>query len=238
MTDSKTHPSSLKKDPTPAVGRKKSKVLIVDDHPIIRKTLAMLINLEPDLVACGGAEDCTGAKAAIQSLKPDLVIVDLTLKFGHGLDLIKDIHQSDPRFPSLVFSVHEEDSYAERALRAGAKGYVTKQAPIQVILTAIRTVLRGEVYVSPTLSARVLKAFCDGKSAAPDLGMERLTDRELQVLEFIGQGQTPTAIASNLHLHIKTVETYQARIKQKLNLDSAAKVKRFAELWLNKGDED
>jgi len=228
----------MKADPDPSGLRGKSRVVIVDDHPIIRDLLAELINQEPDLVVCGAAEDACRAMAALTSLKPDVAVVDLTFKHGHGLELLRDIKDFGMAVPCLVFSMHEESVYAERALAAGAMGYITKRAATKEITEAIRTVLRGEVYLSPTMSAQVLKNFATGSASSVASPLKLLSDRELEVLDLIGQGQTPTKVAATLHLGIKTVETYLCRIKQKLNLKCASEVRKFAIEWLVKGKVD
>ena len=218
--------------------KKESKILIVDDHPIVRRGLAELINREENLMVCGQAEDAYDAMEAIKTLKPDLVIVDISLKEKSGIEVIKDIKSRYPTLTVLILSMHDESLYAERALRAGAKGYIMKQEATEKVITAIRKVLSGQVYVSNRMAARMVGKFVGG---GPDVGaseIDRLSDRELEVFCLIGQGHGTREIAEKLHLSVKTIETYRAHIKEKLNLTSAAELLRYAIRWAsseNKG---
>jgi len=218
--------------------KKESKILIVDDHPIVRRGLAELINREENLMVCGQAEDAYDAMEAIKTLKPDLVIVDISLKEKSGIEVIKDIKSRYPTLTVLILSMHDESLYAERALRAGAKGYIMKQEATEKVITAIRKVLSGQVYVSNRMAARMVGKFVGG---GPDVGaseIDRLSDRELEVFCLIGQGHGTREIAEKLHLSVKTIETYRAHIKEKLNLTSAAELLRYAIRWVsseNKG---
>jgi len=203
------------------------RVMLVDDHPLVRERLAEVLNEQPDLCVCCEAADRAEALAGIARVVPDLAIVDLSLPNSHGLDLIKDLLARHPRLPILVVSMHDESLYAERVLRAGARGFITKQEATQNILSAVRRVLAGDVYVSPQIAAR-LAVKAARPAHAERCGIEQLTDRELQVLELMGHGLKPRQIAAELHLDIKTVETHRARIRQKLGLKNAREVLQYA----------
>lgn len=210
--------------------KSRRRVMLVDDHPLVRERLAELLNEQPDLCVCCEAADLNEALALVERHPPDLAIVDLSLRNSHGLDLIKDLHTRHPRLPVLVVSMHDESLYAERVLRAGARGYITKQEATQNILSAVRRVLAGEVYVSPQLAFR-LAAGVVATAAGPRAGIEQLSDRELRVFELIGYGRKPRQIAAELHLDIKTVEAYRARIREKLGLRDAREVLQRAIEW-------
>ncbi len=211
---------------------KQAKVLVVEDHPIVRDGLSRLLSGHEDLTVCGEVEGVKGALKAVGSLSPDVVIVDLSLRDGSGLELIKDIKARCDRLPILVLSMHDESLYAERALRAGAKGYVMKQEATETLLTAIRRVLRGDIWVSDEIAARMLRKFTSGAPPTPLSPLERLSDRELEVLELIGWGLATCQIAEKLHLSVKTIEYYRANIKQKLNLKNARELFRHAVQWV------
>ena len=206
------------------------RIVIVDDHPMVRERLAEIINREADMKVCGEAEDRPNGLEVIGREKPDLAIIDLTLKRSNGLDLIKDLRAMHPELRILVVSMQEENLYAERVIRAGAHGYITKQEATRKILEAIRTVLSGKVYLSDALSADILSRMV-GKSKAPGSSFELLTDRELQVFDLVGQGFSTRQIAEQLGLDVKTVETYRARIKDKLELKDASELLRKAIAW-------
>jgi len=214
-----------------AKGEPKTAILIVDDHPIIRKGVIHLIEDEPDMIACGQAANAAEALAAVEKLKPKVVILELLRKDGSGLDLIKDIHRRAPRAAVLVLSMQDEALYAERALRAGARGYIMKDAATENLVAAIRRVRGGETYLSKAMSARLLNRLVGVRegAAAP---IEQLSDRELQVLELIGGGLGTREIAQRLYLSVKTIETYRANIKLKLHLTSAAKLVQHAVQWV------
>jgi DNA-binding NarL/FixJ family response regulator len=201
----------------------KTRVFIVDDHPIIRRSLAALIRATPGLDVCGEAEDVQGALADIPQAAPDLVLVDISLKGPSGLELLKDLKLRHPRLPALVLSMHDERLFAERCLRAGARGYVMKNEALDELVHAIRRVLTGEIYTSPTLFDRPPR---DGSS------VERLSDRELEVFEKIGLGVSSREIASRLHVSVKTIETHRERIKDKLGCASGADLLRQATHWV------
>ena len=213
----------------------KKLILIVDDHPMLRRGLTSLIESEPGLMVCGEAATCQAALQAIQNSKPDLVIVDLGLEGSDGLDLIKDMKAQHPRTPALVLSMHDESLYAERAFRAGASGYVTKQQLDDTVLIAIRRLLNGEMYMSEKIGARFAQEFLSGRRVQKDSGLAVLSDRELQVFRLIGQGQSTRHIAEGFHLSIKTIESHREHIKNKLSLESGAELLRRASQWVETG---
>lgn len=207
----------------PPIPAKKT-ILIVDDHPMLRRGLASLIAAEPDIAVCGEAANCEAALAAIRKHHPDLVIVDLTLDGSDGLDLVKDLKTRHPKLPALVLSMHDEAVYAERSLRAGARGYVSKQQLDETILIAIRRVFAGEIYLSEKLKARLATQFLGGRTLETSSPLTALSDRELQVFRLIGQGWGTRQIAESLKLSIKTIESHCEHIKQKLTLASAVEL--------------
>jgi DNA-binding NarL/FixJ family response regulator len=210
----------------------KNRVLIVDDHPIVRQGLRGLISQAPDLVVCGEAETIFDALKAVEQLKPHIVIVDISLRGESGVDLIKDIRIRFPDLPILTLSMYDEAIYAERVLRAGARGYVTKEEAAENVLQAIRHVLKGQVFLSERMSAKMLSKLVGGKAAAQGLFVDRLSDRELQVFELIGRGMSTRVIAETLHLSVKTVESHRANIKEKLQIQSATELLQQAIHWL------
>jgi DNA-binding NarL/FixJ family response regulator len=215
----------------------KKRILIVDDHPIVRDGLVTLINHENDLKVCGEAEEPQQALEAISELKPDVVIVDVTLKGSNGIELTKSIKARFSGLPVIVLSIHDESIYAERALRAGAQGYLMKEVVSERIITAIRTVLSGEVYVSNAMSKRMLRKLAGGKVDTISAPMDSLSDRELEVFRLIGQGYKVSKIAQRMHLSIKTVETYRARIKEKLSLADADELLQYAIKWVSSSNK-
>lgn len=208
-------------------------VLIVDDHPIVRQGLAQLINQESDLHVCGQAEDGHEALQAIRTLGPDMVVVDISLKDTSGIELIKDIKVQYPNLPVLTLSMHDEGIYAERAMRAGARGYIMKQEATEKVVTAIRRVLAGEVYVSEGMAAKMVGKLIAGPSEIGGSPVDRLSDRELEVFRLIGAGYGTREMAEKLHLSVKTIETYRAHIKEKLDLVDANELLRTAITWVN-----
>jgi DNA-binding NarL/FixJ family response regulator len=210
-------------------------ILIVDDHPLLRHGLAALIKSEPDLDVCGEAATSAAALEAIRQHSPDLVIVDLALDGVDGLDLIKTMKAHHPEIPALVLSMHDEALYAERALRAGARGYVNKQQLDDTLLIAIRHVLNGEMYLSEKTGARFAAKFLGGVTLEKESPLAVLTDRELAVFRLIGQGRCTREIAQQLHLSVKTIESHREHIKQKLALESGAELVRHATLWVEIG---
>jgi DNA-binding NarL/FixJ family response regulator len=214
-----------------AQGATKRKIFIVDDHPIVRQGLALLINREPDLVVCGDAEETSSALRRIEELKPELVIVDISLNGPDGLDLLKNIRARDPDLPVLILSMMDELLYAERGLRAGANGYIMKQQATEQVLVAIRRILGGEIYLSERMANKMLHLFVGGSPKKQSSPVADLTDRELEVFRLIGEGHGTRQIADELHLSIKTVESYQAHIKEKLLLRNGRELVQRAIQW-------
>lgn len=223
----------VREQPRDKIDGNKAKILIVDDHPLVREGLADLVNKEKDLVVCGQAEDAYQAMETIRELKPDMAIVDISLKGTSGLELIKDIKIQHPGLPVLTLSMHEESVYAERALRAGAKGYIMKREATKKVVTAIHKVLRGQLYLSEKMTTRLVCKFVDGKPEAGTSPIDRLTDRELEVFSLLGRGNGTRQISEQLYLSVKTIETYRSRIKEKLNLTSASELLQHAFQWVN-----
>jgi len=215
----------------------KTRILIVDDHPIVRQGLTELINQEDDLVVCEQAEDATEAIGIIKKLKPDMAIVDISLKETSGMELIKDIKVQYPDVVTLALSMHDESLYAERALRAGAKGYVMKAEATEKVVTAIRKILSGQIYVSDRMAAKMVRKLVGGGPDAGASAIERLSDRELEVFHLIGQGYGTRQIAERLHLSTKTIETYREHIKEKLNLADASELLQYAIQWTHSQDK-
>ena len=207
-----------------------ARIVLVDDHPMVRERLAEVINREPDLSVCGEAEDRGGALEVIEREKPRLAIVDLTLRRSNGLDLIKDLRVMHPDLLILVLSMQDEHLYAERVIRAGAHGYITKQEATRKILDAIRQVMAGKVFLSEEISAEILSRML-GKSRGAMRSLDVLSDRELQVFGLVGEGFGTRQIAGQLGLDVKTVETYRTRIKEKLELKDASELLRQAIAW-------
>ena len=212
-----------------------SRILVVDDHPMLRRGLVALLDGEPDLQVCAEAASVQAALQALAREAPDLAIVDIGLDGSDGLDLVKAIKLRHPRTRMIVLSMHDEADYAERALRAGAHGYVSKQQMGDTVLGAVRRVLAGAVYMSQALGTRFAERFIGGSAAAADSPVAALTDRELSVFRLIGQGQTTRQIAATLHLSIKTIEAHREHIKHKLALESGAALARCAALWADSG---
>ncbi len=208
----------------------KCKVFLVDDHPIVRQGLALFIEREPDLMVCGEAEDATTALHAIRESPPDFVILDISLAGPDGLELLKTLRVRYPNLPVLVLSMHDESVYAERSLRAGANGYIMKQEAADKVITAIRHILGGDVYLSDRLTKRMLQQFVNG-SISPRDPLAKLSDRELEVFRLIGAGHGTRQIADELHVSAKTVESYQAHIKEKLALRNARELVQHAVEW-------
>lgn len=212
----------------------KRKVFLVEDHPITREGFAQLINYQDDLLVCGQAGSVTAAMDGINETKPDLVIVDVTLPDGHGIELVKILRAQLPKLRILVLSMHDESLYAERALQAGARGYVMKQEPTQVVMTAIRQVLQDETYLSAKMQRAVVQRFA-GKPATNGISeLEHLTDRELQVFELLGRGQSTSQIARRLRISISTVETHRAHLKEKLQTRTGPELVYRAVEWVGR----
>ena len=209
------------------------RIVVVDDHPLFRKGLEQLIHSDGTFAVCGEAGDAAEAMEVIRKLEPDLAIVDLSLPGANGIELIKNIRAEFPRLPILVLSMHDESLYALRALRAGAEGYVMKHEAMTNVVRAIHEVFNGRPYLSPAMAAQVITKFAQRHSEGEVDAMERLSDRELEILELIGKGNEVPQIAKTLHLSPKTVETHRAHIKEKLNLANARQVARFAVQWVS-----
>ena len=196
------------------------RIVIVDDHPVVRFGLEQMLATEPDFEICGTAESAPEALGVIDETCPDLVIADLSLKNGSGLDLVKQLAVKDPSLKILVSSMHDENLYAERAIRAGAKGYITKETAIDCMVDALHKVRSGSIYLSQAMTDRLLQSIAHGNLAEGEAPLERLSDRELEVFELIGQGLTTQSTADHLGLSVKTIETYRENIKNKLNLEN------------------
>jgi DNA-binding NarL/FixJ family response regulator len=209
----------------------KKRIMVVDDHPIVRQGLGLLINREPDLVVCGEAEEAMGAMHVLASARPDVLIVDISLSGPDGIDLLKNIRTTHPTLPVLILSMHDESVYAERALRAGANGYIMKQEATENVLVAVRRILSGEIYVSARIANQMLRHYITGSGTLRDSSIADLSDRELEVFRLIGEGHGTRQIAEKLHLSVKTVESYQAHIKEKLSLRSSRELMQRAIQW-------
>ena len=214
----------------------KKNILIVEDHPIFRWGLSELINQEPDMVVCGEATDARGAWKAIDCQEPDLIIADITLENSDGIELTKAVNRRSKAIPVLILSMHDQFLYAERALHAGARGYIMKQEAMENVVTAIRQVLAGKIYLNEQVKDQILFNLADRPSGSGKSPMERLTDRELEVFRMIAKGFSTREIASRLHLSIKTIGTYRERIKEKLNLKHANELVRHAVHWEKTGE--
>ena len=210
---------------------KKIRVLIVDDHPITRSGLSYLINHQPDMVTCCEAQNAAEALTGVLEGQPDLVLTDFTLPDKNGLELIKDIKAVRPDLPILVISMHEESLYAERVLRAGARGYITKEEGGERLMRAIRHVLSGAIYVSDKMSARILEIFSGGSAAQSRSVVEELSDREFEVFELLGGGLSTQQIAERLRLSMKTVDAHRAKIKSKLKVRTNNELVAYAARW-------
>ena len=211
---------------------RKASVFLVDDHPLVREHLTALIQHEADLHVCGEAADAPTALSLISQQVPDLVILDISLKRSNGLELIKSLKEIWPKLPVLVLSMHDEMLYAERSLRAGALGYITKEEATVNVLSAIRKVLRGQVYLSDRMAGRMMKRMVGGVVEEGGSPLEVLTDRELEVFQMLGRGLGTRQIAEELRLGIKTVESYRARIKEKLQLEDGNQLLQHAIQWV------
>lgn len=214
---------------------KKQRILLVEDHPIFKLGLSELINQEADLEVCGGAESVAEAWKAIDRLRPDLIVADISLKGSDGIDLVKEVSRHHKGLPVLILSMHDEFLYAERALHAGARGYIMKQEAMESVVTAIRQVLAGKIYLNDGVKEHILAGLSEHHHDPDKSPMERLTDRELEVFRLIGRGFSTREIAAKLNLSIKTIGTYRERIKQKLNLKHANELVRHAVHWEKTG---
>jgi DNA-binding NarL/FixJ family response regulator len=208
------------------------RIIIVDDHPVFRFGLRELINQEEDLVVCGEAEDYSTGWSEIERLKPDMVLVDISLKRRDGISLVREIGKYYPDLPVLVVSMHDENQFAKRSLQAGAKGYIMKEETLTSIVKAIRCILEGKIYLSERLKDTFLTQFAGGLTAGDSFPVSKLSDRELEVYRFIGMGLGTNEIAQKLNLSIKTIGCYRERIKEKLELKSANELIRNAIRWV------
>lgn len=211
---------------------KKKRILIIDDHPIMRHGLAQLICAEPDLEVCADAGSAAEGLKAVEKTKPDLVVVDLTLPDKHGLEFIKDLHVLLPGTLVLVLSMHDESLYAERALRAGARGYVMKETAADTLVKAVHRVLDGGIYLSDRMAGVMLEMVAGQRKPSASSGLEKLTDRELEVLQLIGQGKATRHIATQLHVSVRTVDAHRAHIKEKLQVPDGPALVRYAVRWM------
>lgn len=214
------------------MSQQKARILLVDDHPIVLEGLALRINGQPDLEVCGEATGLADARKAAAECEPDLAVIDLMLKDGSGLELIRDLLAQHPRLRALALSMHDERLFAPRALAAGARGYLMKHEATEKILEAIRQVLAGHVYLSEAMRVRLLDNLARGEVPADQSPMNLLSDRELEVFRLVGEGLETREIAARLQLSVKTVETYYERIKNRLGLASRAEILRHAVLWI------
>ncbi|MFZ2276702.1 MAG: response regulator transcription factor [Prosthecobacter sp.] len=213
------------------------RILIVDDHPIFRKGIAMLLDHEDDIIICGEAETATEALGLVERHEFDLVIADISLKDINGIELVKSLKVLKPHLPVLVLSMHDESLYAERALRAGARGYLMKQAPPDQVVAAIRHVLSGELYLSAAANLLMLNSFVTGRESNSKSSVEKLSDRELEIFELLGQGRGTSMIAHDLRLSVKTVEAHRSHIKTKLGIHTAPELVRAAVEWVTRRTE-
>ncbi len=213
----------------------KSRIFLVDDHAMFREGLRQLIDREPDLIVCGDAAQPEEAMENIRKLKPDLAIVDITLENGNGIDLVKAIKNEFEDLPVLIVSMHDESLYAERALRAGAMGYVMKQEPAKTVKTAIRKVLGGDMHLSEKMASSVITRLMHGVGDVPPSPLERLSDRELEVFQMLGQGKGVRQIAEEMNVTIPTINSFRNRIKEKLQFKSSTEVMLHAIHWSREG---
>ncbi len=207
------------------------RVLIVDDHPAIREALKETIGTKMGIDLCGEAGTASEAMRAVEQAKPDVAIVDISLEDAHGLDLVQNIRVQFPEVHVIVFSMYDEDVYAERAIRAGASGYLMKSEPTHKVIEAVRWVTRGEVYLSHRMASRILSKVARGQSSRPSFAVDEFTDREMAVFQMLGEGYTIEEITDRLNLSRKTVETYRRRAKEKLGFDSVSELLQFAVQW-------
>jgi DNA-binding NarL/FixJ family response regulator len=212
----------------------RTRILLVDDHAVVRYGIAQLINRESDMIVCGEEEDAAHAMTAIEKLRPALVIADISLKDSSGLELMRNIKAQFTKLPVLVVSAHDESIYAEVAFRAGALGYMMKQEALEKIVTAIRRVLSGNIYVSEALASKMLQQQIRGKTDVQDSPVKSLSDRDLEVFQLIGQWKKTSEIAQELHLSVKTIEYYREQIKHKLNLKNSSELTQHATAWVQR----
>jgi DNA-binding NarL/FixJ family response regulator len=231
-----TSATRASKGPRRTAPRTRQQILVVDDHPIVRFGLRRLLDQQRDLAVCSEAESTEEAEAALRKFHPDLLIVDISLKHGDGIELVKYARAHNPKMPILVLSMHDETIYAERVLAAGANGYVMKQAAPEEFLVALRRVLEGGVYVSEVVGSSMIRKLAAGGRYASADPIERLSNRELQILQIIGSGHSTRDAASALNLSMKTIESHRQRIKRKLNLTTGSQLLQYAVNWFAKSD--
>lgn len=212
------------------------RILLVDDHPIVRQGLAALIAQEPDLTICGEADDPDQGLDLVEQLRPDVVVSDLSFGGLSGIEFIKDLKARYPRLPVLILSMHEEVHYADRALRAGAMGYIMKQAGGSRVIEAIRQVLSGQIYLSPEVTTQLVRTAIEGPHEATASPIDQFSDRELEVFALIGQGLSTRQIAKKLHLSTKTIDSHRSKIKSKLNLKNSTELVHHAIRWFSNAD--
>ena len=213
----------------------KIKIMLVEDHPIFRMGMTELINREQDMEVCGHGEDVAGARTVIEKHRPDIVVVDLSLKNSNGLDLVKEINDQYPQISCLVLSMHDESLHAERCILAGAKGYIMKQEASTSVVKAIREILAGNLYVSSNIMSHILNKFRNQPTALQASPLKTLTDREMEIFQFIGRGHASGEIARRLNISVKTIGTHRERIKNKLNLKDSGRLVRHAVIWVETG---
>lgn len=225
-------PLKPKPAPMPEAPARKFGVLLVDDHPITRQGVAALIAQDPSLAVCGEADNGPRALELVTKLSPDLAVIDISLKSSNGLELMKNLKILAPKLPVLVMSMHDEALYAERALRAGAQGYIMKQEASEKILAAIQRVLKGELYLSEKMQEKMLQRIVKAKQEEPGFAIDTLSDREMEVFQLIGNGFSTRQIAAQLNLSVKTIESYREHLKLKLSLDTGSDLVRYAIQWM------
>ena len=213
------------------MNKSKAKIFLVDDHPLVREWLTNLIHQQPDLVVCGESEDAPNAMQQIAATKPDVAIVDISIKHGSGIELIKNLKAMLPDLAMIVLSMHDERLYAERALRAGARGYIMKSETAKKVITVIRQVLAGKIYMSESLTAAFAEKFVDGRLSSGGSLVEKLSDRELETFQLLGKGYETRQVAEMMKVSMKTVQAHCAHIKEKLKLTNAAELLREAVRW-------
>ena len=210
-----------------------TRIYIVDDHPLVRHGLSQIVANEADMEICGEAEDSPAAIRGVGEANPDAIIVDISLKGANGLELIKNLKAIHEDIPILVFSMHDETIYAQRALRAGAKAYVMKKESLSKVVDAIRKIIQGEIYVSPSVADQVLYQIVNGLGDVSTSPVDRLTDRELEVVQLVGRGLSSREVAESLHLSVKTIESHRAHVKEKLGLRNATELVQFSVQWVD-----
>ncbi len=216
--------------------KKSVRVFIVDDHPFLREGLTMLISREPDLMICGESDNADDALKSIETLMPDVAIVDLSLQGRSGLHLIKDVSRKFPEMPTLVLSMLDEMVYAERALRAGARGYIMKQEATKKVITAIRDVMSGKLFVNPSVTSKIMHRLVSDGNIKHSCSIDLLSDRELETFKLTGNGLSTQQISKKMKVGVKTIETYRARIKSKLKFESSEELLQYAIQWVSRED--